>query len=242
MSINRNIAIAGKVLHLLLEVIGKFIKPGITGKDINLFAEKCINNYGHGCKLACKGYNNFPASLCISINENIIHGIPNDKEIKEGDLVKVDIVIEYNGWYADSAKTFVVGKTNKINKKLIKVTEQCLYKAIKITHKGTKTGDIGYVIERYAIKNGFSVMKKFCGHGIGTKIHQEPHIPCYGNKKEGYILKEGMYICIEPMLFIGNPDITMDKEGYNVRAIDNNYTAHFEHTIYIGKKKSIIIT
>ena len=240
--LNKNIQIAGQILHLLLDEIEKILKPGITGNDINSFAEECINNYGNGCKLACKGYRGFPDSLCISINENMIHGIPSNRIFKEGDIIKIDIVIEYNGWYADSARTFIIGKGTKQSKKLIKVTKQCLYKAIKMARMGNTTGDIGYIIQQYAEKNGFSVMKEFAGHGIGNKIHQEPSIPCFGNRKEGIILKEGMYICIEPMLFMGKSDIEKGKDGWNVKSKDNSLTAHFEHTILITKNSPLILT
>jgi len=242
MSLNTNIKIAGQVLHLLMKEIENILKEGITENDINSFAEECINEYGLGCRLASKGYEGFPASLCVSTNDEIVHGVPSNRILKNGDLVKVDIVIEYNGWYADSAKTFIIGKGTKINKELVRVTKECLYKAIKIVKPGTTVGDIGYVVQQHAEKNGFSVMKRFGGHGIGTKIHQEPFIPCFGNKKEGFVLKEGMYICIEPMLFMGKEDIIMDSKGYNVKSKDGLLTAHFEHTILITKNSPLILT
>ena len=240
--LNKNIEIAGQVLHLLLDEIGKMLKPGIDGNDINSFAEDCINNYSNGCTLACKGYQGFPASLCVSVNEEIVHGVPSNKIFKDGDIVKVDIVIEYNGWFADSARTFLVGKGTKQSQQLIKTTKQCLYKAIKVARIGNTTGDIGYVIQQHAIRNGFSVMKEYTGHGIGQVIHKEPSIPCFGVQKAGYKLKEGDIICIEPMLFIGKPDIERGKDEWNVKSKDNSLTAHFEHTVLITKNSPLILT
>lgn len=240
--VNKNTEIAGKVLHLLLNEIGKMLKPGITGNDINSFAEDRINNHSNGCTLACKNYQGFPASICVSINNDIVHGLPSDKIIKDGDVVKVDIVTEYKGWYADSARTFIIGKGTKQSRKLVEVTKQCLYKAIKVSRIGNTTGDIGYVIQQHAEKNGFSVMKEYTGHGIGQVIHKEPSIPCFGEPKTGYKLKEGDMICIEPMVFMGKPDIERGKNGWNVKSKDNSLTAHFEHTILITKNSPLILT
>ena len=239
---NKNIKIAGHVLHLLLGRVEEKIIPGITTKEIDDWIEMAL--YWHSPKptLACKGFEGFPCGSCISINEEIIHGIPGKRIIKEGDLVKVDVVLEYKGWYADSARTFIVGKGTEQSRKLVRVTKECLYKGIEVAKHRWTTGDIGFAIQSHAEKNGFSVMREFGGHGIGQQIHQDPRIPCFGKQRKGVKLVEGMYICIEPMLFVGKPDIIMDKKGYNVKAQDGLLTAHFEHTIEITKGKAIVIT
>jgi len=240
---NTEIKLAGKIAHNLLDEIGTRIKYGITTKDINDVAENIIKEYYPDCKLACKNYKGFPASLCVSINEEIIHGIPSkERTITNWDVVKVDLVVEYQGWYADTARTFIVGRGNKLSRKLVKTTRKALYEAIKIACPNNTIGDIGYVIQQCANKAGFSVMKKYGGHGIGTMIHQKPFIPCYGTKGSGETLKEGMLITIEPMLFVGNSDIETGKDGWTVKAKDDSLTAHFEHTILITKNKPLIIT
>ncbi len=240
---NTKIKLAGRVAHNLLDEIGTIIRYGISTEDINNHAETVISGCYPECTLACKNYKGFPKSICTSINEEIIHGIPSsEKNITNWDLVKVDLVVEYQGWYADTARTFIVGKGNKLSRKLVKTTRKALYEAIKIARPGSTTGDIGYLIQQYANKAGFSVMKKYGGHGIGTKIHTNPFIPCYGTKGSGETLKEGMIITIEPMLFVGNSDIETGKDGWTVKSKDNSLTAHFEHTILITKNKPLIIT
>ena len=239
---NKNIEIAGHVLHLLLDKVEKKIIPGTTTKEIDDWIEMALYWHSPKSTLACKGFEGFPCGSCISVNEEIIHSIPGKRIIKEGDLVKVDVVLEYKGWYADSARTFIVGKGNEQSRKLVRVTKECLYKGIEVAKHQWTTGDIGFAIQSHAEKNGFSVMREFGGHGIGTKIHQDPRIPCFGKQRKGARLVEGMYICIEPMLFVGKPDIIMDKKGFNVKAQDGLLTAHFEHTIEVTKGKAIIIT
>lgn len=239
--LNKNIQIAGHVLHLLLNKIEGRIIPGMTTKEIDKWIEMAI--YWHSPKtiLACKGFEGFPCSSCISVNEEIIHGIPGKRIIKEGDLVKIDVVLEYNGWFADSARTFIIGEGSEEDKKLVRVCKECLYKGIEVAKRGWTTGDIGFAIQRHAESNGYSVIKEFSGHGIGQVIHKEPSIPCFGKQREGYKLKEGDLICIEPMLFIGKADIIMDNKGYNVKSKDGLNTSHFEHTIEIQKKGSPLI-
>lgn len=239
---NNKIKLAGGIAHTLLDEIGSIIKDGITTEYINSHAETIIQGCYPECYLACKNYKGFPASLCVSVNEEIIHGIPSLRTIHNGDIVKVDLVVEYQGWYADTARTFIVGKGTEQDIKLVKVTEECLYKGIETARDGNTVGNIGFIIEKHATRKGFSVMKKYRGHGIGTKIHQEPFVPCYGKKGKGKILKEGMIITIEPMLFVGKSDIEIDKDGWTVKAKDGLNTAHFEHTILITKNKPLIIT
>ena len=239
---NENIKEAGKLVHILLDELEERIKPGITGNYLNSFTEYALKWFCPEARLACKGFHGFPASLCVSINDAIIHGIPNNRKFEEGDIVKIDLVIEYNGWYADSARTVICGEGNEEDKKLMRVCKECLEKGIEIAKAGNTTGHIGFVIEKHANRNGYSVMKEFSGHGIGQNIHQKPSIPCFGKKRKGEKLKEDMYICIEPMIFIGSPEIIRDSDGWGIRSASGLNTAHFEKTIEITKKDAIIIT
>lgn len=239
---NRSIKYAGILVNLLFQDIEDRITVGNTGKEINAFAEEALKWFEPKARLACKGFQGFPASICVSINEEIIHGIPDNQPFIEEDVIKVDLVVEYNGWFADSARTFICGKGREEDKKLVKVTKECLYKAIEIARAGNTTGDIGFVIEKHATRNNFSVMKEYSGHGIGKVIHKEPKVPCFGKKRKGYKLKEGDLICIEPMLFAGSSEIIKSEDGWTLKSKDNSLAAHFEHTLEITKNKAIIIT
>lgn len=228
--------VGGRVLHQLLDKVEEKITPGITTKEIDEWIETFI--YSHEVKtiLACKGFHNYPCGSCISVNENIIHGLPGKKIIKEGDLVKVDVVLEYQGWFVDSARTYICGKGKEEDIKLMSVCKECLDKGIAVARAGNTTGHIGFVIEKHANRNGFEVIKEYSGHGIGQEIHMDPRIPCFGKKRKGELLEKGMYICIEPMLFAGSPKIIQSTDGWTVKAKDNCSTAHFENTILINKK------
>lgn len=239
---NQYIKKAGILINLLFQDIEDRITIGNTGNEINNFAEEALKWFEPKARLACKGFHGFPASICVSINEEIIHGIPNNRVFAEGDVIKVDLVIEYEGWFADSARSFIVGKGREEDIKLVKVCKECLYKGIEVARAGNTTGDIGFVIEKHATRNNFSVMRDFSGHGIGQVIHKEPKVPCFGKKRKGYKLKEGDLICIEPMLFAGSSEIIKSEDGWTIKAKDNFNTAHFEHTIEITKNKAIIIT
>jgi len=233
---------AGKIASKILLELQKIIKQGITGVDINNFAEDFISRYYPGFHLSSKGYNGFPASLCVSVNEAIVHGIPSQRTIKNGDLVTVDIVVDYQGWFADTAMTYMVGRVSPEAKKLVETTKLALYKAIKMARPGNTVGDLGYIIQNCVEKEDLSVMKKFCGHGIGREMHMEPAIPNFGKKGEGKKLKEEMSIAIETMVFMGKSDIEIADDGWTVKSKDNSLTAHFEHTVLITKHRPVIIT
>lgn len=233
---------AGKVAYRILSELGSIIKEGITGIDINDFAEDLIIRYYPDFNLSSKGYNGFPASLCVSVNEEIIHGIPSKRIIKNGDLVKVDIVVDHQGWFADTAMTYMVGNVSLEAKKLVKTTRNALYKAIKAAKQGNTTGDLGHIIQNCVRKRGFSVIKEFGGHGIGKEMHMEPSIPNFGKRGEGLKLIEGMTVAIETMVFAGKSDIEIADDGWTVKSKDNSLTAHFEHTVLITKNKPVIIT
>jgi len=233
---------AGKIASKILVKLRKIIKEGITGVDINAFAERFINRHYPESNLSSKGYNGFPASLCVSINEEIIHGIPSQRIIKQGDLVKVDLVVDYKGWFADTAMTYIVGKVGPDKRRLVEITRGALYEAIKVARPGNTTGDLGYIIQNCVEKEGFTVMEKYHGHGIGRKMHMEPAIPNFGKRGEGEILREGTAIAIETMVFMGRSDIEIADDGWTVKSKDNSLTAHFEHTVLITKNKPLIVT
>ncbi len=233
---------AGHALSSILKKLKKFIKPGVTGLDINNFSEEFLKNNFPEYNLSSKGYGGFPASVCVSFNENIIHGIPSKKEVKNGDIVKVDIVVDFKGWHADSAYTYIVGKVSKQDKKLVKTTKKALEQAIKIARAGNTVGDISYTVQNVIESQGFSVMRKYCGHGIGRSMHEAPSIPNFGTPGEGPKLEEGMAIAIEPMAFIGDDEVEIAANGWDVCAKDKSQTAHFEHTLVIRKGKPIVIT
>lgn len=237
---NTDIKVAGKVASTVLDITSKILTPGINTKSVDLFAENHVASCYPQCRLACKNYNGFPGSICVSVNEDIIHGIPDDRLIKDGDVVKIDLVVEYKGWYADTAKTFIVGKDSKESKKLIAVAKKSLDKAIEIALPNNTIGDIGYTLQKYAEKAGFSVIREFCGHGVGQSIHQPPKIPCYGEQGKGDTLEKGMVLAIESMIFAGKPNIEKDKDGWTIRSKDKSLTAHFEHTIIVDEKPLIL--
>ena len=234
--INPNLKIAGHVLYLLLDRIKEKIIPGVTTKELDDWIEMALYWQSPKTRLAVKGFKGFPCGSCISVNEEIIHGIPGKRIIKEGDLVKIDTVLEYKGWFADSARTYIVGKGSKEDGRLVKVCRECLYKGIEVAKHNWTTGDIGFAIQSHAERNGFSVMREFTGHGIGQVMHKKPDIPCFGKQREGYRLQEGDIIAIEPMLFYGNPRIVKKEDGWTIRSADGSNTAHFEHTIQINRK------
>ncbi|MCF7878655.1 MAG: type I methionyl aminopeptidase [Candidatus Omnitrophica bacterium] len=233
---------AGYALSLILKKLKKFIKPGVTGLDINNFAEEFLKSNFPDCNLSSKGYGGFPASVCVSFNDNIIHGIPSEKEAKKGDIIKVDIVVDYKGWHADSAYSYIVGKVSKQEKKLVKTTKKALDEAIKVARVGNTIGDIGYIVQNVIESQGFSVMRKYCGHGLGKAMHEAPSIPNFGTPGEGAKLEEGMIIAIEPMAFIGDCEVEVATNGWDVYAKDKSQTAHFEHTLLIRKSKPVVIT
>jgi len=232
----------GKIAGKIMRSLRRFIKAGISTKDIELFFEDVLKKYP-GLEPAFLGYNGYPALLCVSLNEEIIHGIPTrEKKIKEGDLVSVDLGIKFKNLFVDTAYTYPVGKVNSLAKKLIKVGRKALAEAIKKARVGFYTGDIGETVENIAEKAGFSVIRSFVGHGIGHKLHCSPEVPNFGKKGEGALLCEGMVIAIEPMISAGREDVEITSDGWTVKTKDNSLSCHFEHTVAITKRGPVIIT
>jgi len=220
--------------------IAGLIKPGIMTLELDKIAEEFIRD--NGGIPAFKGYNGFPNTLCVSPNNQVVHGIPNDRSLEEGDILSVDCGVFMNNYYGDSAFTYQIGEVDLEIKKLIKVTKDCLYKGIEMAVEGNRIGDIGYEIQKYAESFGYGVVRELVGHGVGKNLHESPEVPNYGKKGEGLILKEGLVIAIEPMINMGTRKIMQHNDGWTITTIDNKPSAHFEHTIVVRKGKAEILS
>ena len=214
-----------------IDMLSEFVVPGALISDLDKKAENFITS--QGARPAFKGYMGFPSTLCISIEDAVVHGIPGDIELKEGQIVGIDCGAELNGYYGDHAKTFSVGKISSEKKKLMKITEESLYKGIEKAVPGNFVGDIGHAVQTHAESNGFSVVRELVGHGIGENLHEEPQVPNYGAPSQGYKLHAGMCIAIEPMINLGGREIYTAKDGWTILTADGKASAHFEHTIAI---------
>ena len=233
--------IAGRITAEALMVAKDMIRPGISTKEIDTkirhYIEKC------GATPSFLGYGGFPGSACISINNQVIHGIPSDKVIlADGDIVKVDVGARYRGYNGDSARTFAVGKVSDEALKLISVTEGSFYEALKVARPGNRIGDIGFAVESFVISNGFSVVKDFVGHGLGKDLHEEPEIPNYGRAGRGARLYPGMTLAIEPMVNAGSYGVRVLSDGWTVETSDGALSAHYENSILITDNDPIILT
>ncbi|WP_226038066.1 type I methionyl aminopeptidase [Aquibacillus saliphilus] len=231
---------AGKLLASCHKEIAKRMKPGVTTKQIDDFVEGYLKK--HGATPEQKGYNGYQFATCASINDEICHGFPRDEKLVEGDIVTIDMVVNLNGGLADSAWTYVVGPADEKTAHLLEVTKSALYKGIEKAQVGNRIGDIGHAIQTYAEKEGYSVVKDFTGHGIGPTIHEEPHIPHYGEAGKGLRLKEGMVVTIEPMINEGSWHSQMDSNNWTARTVDGGRSAQYEHTIVVTKEGPMILT
>lgn len=232
---------AGKITGGALMAAKKALRPGMSTLEL----DKIIKNYivSHGARPSFLGYNGFPASACISVNDTVIHGIPSSKEIiKEGDIVSVDVGAYIDGYHGDSAKTFAVGEISETAKSLMASTEESLMLAIEMAKPGVRIGDISAAIQKYNEQRGFSVVKEFVGHGVGAKLHEEPEVPNFGRAGHGPRLMPGMVIAIEPMINSGKPSIRILPDGWTVKTVDKSLSAHFEHTIAITSQGAMILT
>ena len=223
-----------------LAEVAKHIRVGVTTLELDKIAEDFIRS--NGAVPGFLGYGGFPNTLCISVNDQVVHGIPSNYALKEGDIVSVDCGVLQNGYYGDSAYTFCVGKVDEKVKKLLKITKESLSLGIDSAQHGNRIGDIGYAIQKHCQAAGFSVVRKLVGHGVGRNLHEDPEVPNFGKKGAGVLLKEGMVIAIEPMINMGNRDVVQEKDGWTIRTIDGKPSAHFEHTIAIRKGKAEILS
>jgi len=237
----------GKILASILLKVADKAKLGVTTFELDEYAEFLIKEAGGGP--AFKNYKTgddkypFPSTLCVSINDEVVHGIPaQDRILKEGDIISLDLGLKWRGLYTDAAITVGVGKISADAEKLLNVTKSALEKGIKVIKEKSAIGDIGFAIQSYVEASGFNVVKKLVGHGVGYAVHEEPEIPNFGKKRSGEILKEGMILAIEPMVCFGSADVVLDKNGWTWKTKDGFLAAHFEHTIAVTKKGCEILT
>ncbi len=223
-----------------LASVGELIKPGVTTELLDRRAEEFIRD--HGAVPGFLGYRGYPKTLCTSVNSEVVHGIPSGYELKEGDVISVDCGVLWNKYYGDTAYTFSVGEINSKEKKLLKTTEEALYKGIENAVAGKRTGDIGYAIQIHCEEAGFSVVREMVGHGLGKSMHESPEVPNYGRRGSGVKLKEGMVICIEPMINLGRKEIVQSNDGWTIRTADRSTSAHYELAVAIGKEKADILS
>lgn len=223
-----------------LAEVAKHIRPGVTTLGLDALAEKFIRS--HGAVPGFLGYGGFPNSLCISVNEQVVHGIPSDYVLKEGDIVSVDCGTVMKGFYGDSAYTFAVGRIDPEVERLLEVTKESLYKGVAQAKVGNRVGDVSAAVQEHAESNGFSVVRELVGHGLGKSMHEDPEVPNYGARGRGPLLKEGMVICIEPMINMGKKQVVFEKDGWTVRTADRKPSAHYEFAVAITKDGPDVLT
>ncbi len=220
--------------------ISKVIRPGVTTLELDKIAEEFIRD--NGGEPGFLGYGGFPNTLCISINEQVVHGIPSSHVLDDGDIVSVDCGVYMNKYHGDSAYTFAVGEVDPEVKRLLDTTKESLYKGIECAVEGKRIGDIGFAVQHHAESNGFSVVREMVGHGVGRDLHEEPQVPNYGRRGQGVKLKAGMVIAIEPMINLGKRQVIQAEDGWTIITRDNKPSAHFEHSIAIGKGSADILS
>jgi methionyl aminopeptidase len=223
-----------------LAEVARWLAPGVDTEKLDQKAETFIRD--HKAVPGFKGYNGFPATLCVSVNEEIVHGIPGKRVIREGDIVSVDCGVILNGYYGDSAFTFAVGEVSSRVSELLTVTRQSLNYGIAAAIAGNRLGDIGYAIQSYVESHGFSVVRELVGHGIGKKLHEKPEVMNYGKRGTGAKLRDGLVICIEPMVNMGVKGISQDQDGWTIRTADRLPSAHFEHVVAVRKGKAEVLS
>ena len=233
---------SGHIVRQVLEIIRAMVKPGVSTMDLERVAEEKIRE--SGAKPAFKGYYDYPCVLCTSINNEIIHGIPSEKRLlKEGDIVSVDCGVVMDGYYGDAAITVPVGATLSPElKKLLEVTETSLKRAIDQVRLGKTVGDVGAAVQEYVEANGFSVVREFVGHGIGTRLHEEPQVPNFGVRGHGTRLREGMVLAIEPMVNVGKPEARVLDDKWTAVTVDGSFSAHFEHCVAVTRNGPMVLT
>ena len=232
--------IAGNIVHETRMYLIPFIKEGITTKELDTLAENFIRS--KGATPSFKGYGDYPATICTSINEEVVHGIPSKRKLRNGDIISIDIGACYKGYHGDSAWTFAVGEISPKKKELMEHTRESLFKGLEQIKPGNRIGDIGHAIEEHAKKYHLGVVRELVGHGVGTSVHEEPDVPNYGKAGTGPLLKEGMVLAIEPMLTLGRRDVCILDDDWTIETVDRSPAAHYEHTIVVTKDGYEILT
>ena len=228
------------LVGMTLGELAKWIAPGITTLKLDKIAEEFIRD--HGAVPSFLGYGGFPNTLCVSVNEQIVHGIPSNYELKDGDIVSIDCGTLKNGFNGDSAYTFCVGEVAYDVRRLLKTTKESLYLGIEQAVEGKRVGDISNAVQTYCEKKGYSVVRELCGHGVGKRLHEDPEVPNYGRRGCGPLLKSGMVIAIEPMNNLGSRNIVIERDGWTTRTRDRKPSAHFEHTVAVREGKADILS
>lgn len=231
---------AGHLNYLTHEELKKHLKVGVTTEELDKIAHNFITS--HGGIPSCLGYEGFPKSICVSINDEVVHGIPKKRKIKDGDIVSIDFTVRLNGYESDAARTYIVGNTTKEMKEFVENTRLALEAGIKEVRPGARVGDISSAIEEYAHSHGLSVIEELVGHGIGTDMHESPDVPNFGKRGTGPLLKEGMVLAIEPMLSFGRKEVSMLEDDWTIVTDDESPVAHFEHTVAVTKDGYKILT
>lgn len=220
--------------------VAREIKPGVKTRKLDKIAETYIMD--NGGKPSFKGYNGFPFSLCISLNENVVHGFPSDQELKEGDIISIDAGVFYKGFHSDCAYTYPIGDISPEVEKLLKATKESLYIGIENAVVGNRIGDIGNSIQSFVEDKGYTVVRELVGHGLGRDLHESPEVPNYGKKGRGAKIKKGLVIAIEPMINLGTKDVVQESDGWTIRTADKMQSAHYEHTVVVYQDKTEILT
>ena len=229
-----------RIVRDCLEFVGERIKAGMTTKEVDEMVYKFIK--ASGAEPSCLGYCGYPASACVSVNEVVVHGIPDDRVIEEGDIVSVDLCAYKNGFHGDGARTFCIGEVSDEKKRLVRVTRECFFEAMEGLRAGTPLYDIGYKVQRYAESNGFSVIRSYTGHGIGREMHEDPAVPNFGRKGTGPRLPENAVLCVEPMIAAGGWRVKVLDDGWTAVTVDTKPAAHYENTIVIRENGAEILT
>ncbi|TRX53762.1 type I methionyl aminopeptidase [Fulvivirga sp. M361] len=220
--------------------VAKIIKPGVKTIELDKLAEEYIRD--HGGSPSFKNFNGFPSSLCISLNENVVHGFPGEYELKDGDIISVDCGVFYKGFHSDSAYTYPIGKVSSEVDQLLKATKESLYKGIEKAIYGNRIGDIAFAIQNHVEQYGYGIVRELVGHGLGKDLHESPEVPNYGKRGKGPLLKEGLVIAIEPMINLGTRSVVQEADGWTIRTADRRPSAHFEHTVAIFKEGTEVLT
>lgn len=231
---------AGQAAALALRAVVRSVRPGVTTGELNTIAEEQIRALGGVPSFL--GYRGFPASICASVNDEVVHGIPGPRTLREGEIVSLDLGAIIDGFHGDLAVTVPVGTVSAAVARLLQVTREALEVGIRAVRPGGRLGDVGAAIQRYVERHGFSVVREFAGHGIGRRLHEEPQIPNFGRPGNGIVLQKGMALAIEPMVNMGTAEVVMDPDGWTVRTRDHRPSAHFEHTVAVGPDGPIVLT
>lgn len=231
---------ACKLASQTLGEIAKWVKPGITTNRIESIAREFIHD--NGGRPTCLGYGGFPAAVCYEVNEIVVHGFPSAYELREGDILGTDLVVEIDGYNGDMCYTFPVGEVTEEVENLLRTTKESLYVGIKHCRAGNRIGDIANAVQTYCEKRGYTVVREMCGHGIGRKMHEDPEVPNYGRRGTGPMIRNGMCICIEPMINLGSRNIVIERDGWTCRTKDRKPSAHYEHTIAVLEGEPHILT